>query len=76
MLYTSYSPLEDVLLTESEKKGVAAARLARQLGPGNRIVTILCDSGTRHLSKFWAQAGNVGGRTESQLDEILGPRQE
>ncbi|KAL8987548.1 MAG: hypothetical protein Q9177_003256 [Variospora cf. flavescens] len=55
---------------------VAAARLARQLGPGNRIVTILCDSGTRHLSKFWAQAGNVGGRTESQLEEILGPRQE
>jgi cysteine synthase A len=23
------------------------------LGPGHRIVTILCDSGARHLSKFY-----------------------
>ncbi|TGZ85608.1 PALP-domain-containing protein [Ascodesmis nigricans] len=27
-----------------------------------RIVTILCDSGTRHLSKFWKEVGDVGGR--------------
>lgn len=31
---------------------VGAVRLARSLGPGHRIVTILCDSGMRHLSKF------------------------
>ncbi|KAH7665158.1 Cystathionine beta-lyase protein [Dioscorea alata] len=31
---------------------VGAMRLARALGPGHIIVTILCDSGIRHLSKF------------------------
>ena len=31
----------------------AAVHIARQLGPGHRIVTILCDSGSRHLSKFY-----------------------
>ncbi|KAI4144057.1 MAG: hypothetical protein L6R39_004334 [Caloplaca ligustica] len=53
---------------------VAAAQLARQLGPGRRIVTILCDSGTRYLSRFWAQAGNVGGKTDSKLGDIIGDR--
>lgn len=53
-------------------EGVATARLARQLGPGHRLVTILCDSGTRHLSKFWAQAGNIGGKADSRLDDIIG----
>lgn len=32
---------------------VAALRVARSLGPGHRIVTLLCDSGHRHLTKFW-----------------------
>jgi len=31
----------------------AAVHIARQLGPGHRIVTFLCDSGARHLSKFY-----------------------
>ena len=31
---------------------VGAVKLARQLGPGHTIVTILCDGGHRHLSKF------------------------
>ncbi len=31
---------------------VAACRIAGKLGRGKRIVTILCDPGTRHLSKF------------------------
>ncbi|XP_038990040.1 cysteine synthase 2 [Phoenix dactylifera] len=31
---------------------VGAVRLAQSLGPGHTIVTILCDSGMRHLSKF------------------------
>ena len=31
----------------------AAVHIARQLGPGHRIVTVLCDSGSRHLSKFY-----------------------
>ncbi|KAF9162538.1 hypothetical protein DFQ26_003462 [Actinomortierella ambigua] len=32
---------------------VAAVRVARELGPGHTIVTLLCDSGHRHLTKFW-----------------------
>jgi cysteine synthase A len=30
-----------------------AVRLARQLGPGHTIVTILADAGTRYYSKLW-----------------------
>ncbi|KAF1810688.1 cysteine synthase [Eremomyces bilateralis CBS 781.70] len=50
---------------------VAATKVARQLGPGHTIVTILCDSGTRHLSKFWAKAGDIGGSNEMTLDAVL-----
>jgi cysteine synthase len=32
---------------------VAAVRAARRLGPGHTVVTLLCDSGHRHLSRFW-----------------------
>jgi len=32
---------------------VGAVKVARELGPGHTVVTVLCDSGTRHLSKFW-----------------------
>jgi len=31
----------------------AAVKIARKLGPGHRIVTVLCDSGERHMSKFY-----------------------
>jgi len=31
----------------------AAVRLARELGPGHTIVTVLCDSGTRYQSKIY-----------------------
>nr|POF16786.1 cysteine synthase 2 [Quercus suber] len=53
---------------------VAAATVAKGLGAdsGKRIVTVLCDSGTRHLSKFWKAAGDVGGSdVEFGLDEVL-----
>lgn len=50
--------------------GVAAVKTAMKLGPGHRIVTILCDSGTRHLSKFWATAGDSGGEGMS-LEDVL-----
>lgn len=33
---------------------VGAVMAARALGPGHKIVTILCDSGQRHLTKFWS----------------------
>jgi cysteine synthase len=32
---------------------VGAVKVARRLGPGHTIVTILCDGGKRHLSKFY-----------------------
>jgi cysteine synthase A len=39
---------------------------------GSRIVTILCDSGARHLSRFWKEAGDVGGKdVEYTIDDIL-----
>ncbi|KAF2224235.1 tryptophan synthase beta subunit-like PLP-dependent enzyme [Elsinoe ampelina] len=50
---------------------VAAVKVAKELGPGHRVVTILCDSGNRHLSKFWAQAGNIGDKDDADLDAIL-----
>ena len=34
---------------------VAAVRAARALGPGHTIVLVLCDSGQRHLTKFWSK---------------------
>lgn len=52
---------------------MAAVKTAQNLGPGHRIVTILCDSGTRHLSKFWARAGNVGGMSGMTLERVLKP---
>ena len=32
---------------------VAAVRFAQRLSKDCRVVTILCDAGTRHYSKFW-----------------------
>ena len=51
--------------------GVAALQTAIRLGPGHRVVTILCDSGMRHLSKFWAQVGDIGGEAKTSLDDVL-----
>lgn len=50
---------------------VAAVRTALSMGPGHRVVTILCDSGARHLSKFWARAGDVGGSWDMTLADVL-----
>ena len=33
---------------------VAALREAKRGPPGRRIVTVLCDGGGRHLTKFWS----------------------
>ena len=32
---------------------VGAVKAAKRLGPGHNIVTILCDGGRRHVSKFY-----------------------
>ena len=51
---------------------VAAAQVANGMGNGARIVTILCDSGARHLSRFWREAGDIAGAdVEYTLDDIL-----
>ena len=52
-------------------QGVAAVKVAQEMDAGSRIVTILCDSGARHISKFWAQAGGIGGKTDTKLADIL-----
>jgi cysteine synthase A len=45
---------EGILLGGSSGINIAGAiRLARELGPGHTIVTILCDSGTRYQSKLF-----------------------
>lgn len=51
--------------------GFAAVKTAMKLGPGHRIVTVLSDSGSRHLSRFWAKAGNVGGAVDTKLEDVL-----
>ncbi|KAJ2781590.1 Cysteine synthase 2 [Coemansia javaensis] len=35
---------------------VAALRVARRLGPGHTVVTVLADGGQRHLTRFWSDA--------------------
>ena len=51
--------------------GFAAVKTAMKLGPGHRIVTVLSDSGSRHLSRFWARAGDVGGAVDTKLEDVL-----
>jgi cysteine synthase A len=48
---------EGLVLGGSSGINVAGAiRLAKELGPGHTIVTVLCDSGTRYLSKLFNPA--------------------
>jgi cysteine synthase A len=48
---------EGLCLGGSSGINVAGAiRLARDLGPGHTVVTILADPGTRYLSKLWSPA--------------------
>lgn len=49
---------------------VAAVATALSLPEGSRVVTILCDSGTRHLSKFWKSVGELG-LEESEHTDLL-----
>jgi cysteine synthase A len=50
---------------------VAAVATALRMPKESRIVTILCDSGTRHLSKFWKKVGETGLEEDEQAD-LLG----
>ena len=45
---------EGLFVGSSSALNIAAAcSVARKLGSGKTIVTIVCDSGHRHLSRFW-----------------------
>lgn len=51
---------------------VGAVRVAQKLGPGHTIVTILCDSGMRHLSRFYkddylSQLGLIPSATDLEF---------
>ncbi|KAK3986896.1 cysteine synthase 2 [Cladorrhinum sp. PSN332] len=52
---------------------VAAVVTALKMPKGSRVVTILCDSGTRHLSKFWKHIGEMGleDKTQEQDEDLL-----
>ncbi|KAL5001635.1 tryptophan synthase beta subunit-like PLP-dependent enzyme [Aspergillus recurvatus] len=54
----------------------AAVKTALKLGPGHRIVTMLSDSGSRHLSRFWAKAGDVGGAVDTKLEDVLNAKED
>ncbi|KAH8813133.1 tryptophan synthase beta subunit-like PLP-dependent enzyme [Xylogone sp. PMI_703] len=50
---------------------VAAVVTAMNLPKDSRIVTILCDSGTRHLSKFWRLVGEMGLEHEHDQTDLF-----
>ncbi|KAG0651435.1 Cysteine synthase 2 [Hyphodiscus hymeniophilus] len=50
---------------------VAALVTALQMPKGSRIVTILCDSGTRHLSKFWKKVAESGMEEDDEGTDII-----
>ncbi|KHN96795.1 cysteine synthase 2 [Metarhizium album ARSEF 1941] len=47
---------------------VAAVVAAMRLPEGSRVVTMLCDSGTRHLSKFWKSIKDMGLEDDEASD--------
>ncbi|KAB5578694.1 tryptophan synthase beta subunit-like PLP-dependent enzyme [Coniochaeta sp. 2T2.1] len=49
---------------------VAAVVTALSLPKGSRVVTVLADSGTRHLSKFWKHVAEMGLEEEEHQDLI------
>lgn len=69
LVMAKYLSEEDGLFVGSSSaiNCVAAYKVAQNLGPGHIIVTILCDSGSRHLSKFWRHAALVENPTLSAL---------
>ncbi|CAD6442006.1 19654b2f-888f-486a-b5a9-dfe31322ad26 [Sclerotinia trifoliorum] len=50
---------------------VAAVATALELEKGSTVVTILCDSGTRHLSKFWKKVGELGLEEQHDSQDLL-----
>ena len=44
-----------------------AVKLARKLGPGHTIVTILCDTGDRYLTKLWKEDWFTDNKSKTDL---------
>lgn len=55
--------------SSSSINAVAAVQVARSARPGSKIVIIACDSGSRHLSKFWKEALKV--ESNITLDQVM-----
>ncbi|KAI0126637.1 tryptophan synthase beta subunit-like PLP-dependent enzyme [Xylariales sp. AK1849] len=49
----------------------AAVVAAMSLPRGSQVVTVLCDSGTRHLSKFWKHVAEMGLEDEPEADDLF-----
>jgi cysteine synthase A len=61
---------EGLFLGSTSGVNVAAAvQIAKQLGPGHTIVTILCDSGHKYQSRLFNRQWLI----EKQLDAAAGP---
>ncbi|KAH9892063.1 tryptophan synthase beta subunit-like PLP-dependent enzyme [Xylariomycetidae sp. FL2044] len=43
-----------------------AVAVSGDVAPGGRVVTVLCDSGARHLSKFWRRVRELGLEDEDE----------
>jgi cysteine synthase A len=50
---------------------VTAVVTALKMPKDSQVVTILCDSGTRHLSKFWKKVGELGLEKEHGEDDLI-----
>ncbi|KFH45486.1 Cysteine synthase-like protein [Hapsidospora chrysogenum ATCC 11550] len=50
---------------------VAAVVAAVSLPEGSQVVTVLCDSGTRHLSKFWKRIKDLGLEEEEESSDLF-----
>jgi cysteine synthase A len=56
LLLVSFDLLKNEGLCLGASSGInvaGAIRMAKEMGPGHTIVTILCDSGTRYMSKMF-----------------------
>lgn len=50
---------------------VAAVATAMTLPPGSHVVTILCDSGSRHLSKFWKHIKEMERKGDDEASDLF-----
>jgi len=50
---------------------VAAVVTAMSMPEGSRVVTLLCDSGTRHLSKLWKKIADMGLEEDDKPENLF-----